>query len=331
MDERESMDLLHTGSLIVCHELAKLGLREITAELQARHKCSLNPGKFLAQLVCAVIMNTKTARDFPYTPELVQHRFLRLQGSFPDSLPYDYAEFCRMLAVIGREAEAIQAMLYRLNAEAAGSSTQAELYYSTEYFVFSNPDPDDTLHYGFSAQSGYVRLIMNGQGLPVAFDLAPDTASGKVRKQELQALTERLQQDFNLTVTTLRPRVKAEQAEARSHISRTLRLLKMLLTSQLVFGQEEHQARGMMTVCLLALLVLRKLDDQTAGVLPKKNRTDKTIAALKSLTALPVNEEYCIRSFCRSDITKTLQQSAGLLFLSNDVISLQEIQDKALF
>lgn len=181
--------LFNGGYLFLQQIYYELGINKICIDIQNKYKFTYDLNDILSKLIFGRILFPKSkAATFELSKKFIE------QPSFESHQMY------RALEVLAKENDFIQSQLYK-NSEKVTNRNKGILYYDCTNFFFEITESDGLKQYGRSKESRpnpivQMGLFMDGDGIPLAFDLT----SGNTNEQvTLKPLEKKLHKDFELS------------------------------------------------------------------------------------------------------------------------------------
>lgn len=177
------------GYLFLQDIYSKLGLAEICRDIQARGKAGYDLDAILSRLVYGRILEPSSKRaTFEFSRELIERP------------AFEAHQVYRALGVLAESSEEIQRRVFESSRGLVRRRCRT-LYYDCTNYYFEITEEDGFRRYGPSKEHRPnpivgMGLMMDGDGLPVAFDLYPGNES---EQPTLVPLEERLEGDFKLS------------------------------------------------------------------------------------------------------------------------------------
>jgi len=181
--------LFNGGYLFLQQIYHELGLHKICNDIQKRYKFTYDLNDILAKLTFGRILfpNSKAAT-------------FELSKKFIEEPNFESHQIYRALEVLAKENDFIQSQLYK-NSEKVTQRNKGILYYDCTNFFFEITESDGLKQYGRSKENRpnpiiQMGLFMDGDGMPLAFDLTPGNTSEQIT---LRPLEKKLHKDFELS------------------------------------------------------------------------------------------------------------------------------------
>lgn len=175
------------GYLFLQSICSQLRLDNICRNIKNRHNFDYNIHDILCHLIYSRILHPSSKRSsFGYAQ------------SFLKKPSYNLHTVYRSLSVLAKESDYIQAEVYRNSHHLIQRNTQI-LYYDCTNYYFEIEEDDDLRKYGKSKEHRpnpivTMGLFMDGNGIPLAFDMYP----GNLNEQKtLKPLEQKLIRDFD--------------------------------------------------------------------------------------------------------------------------------------
>ena len=166
----------------------KLGLNKICDEIKKRHAFEYDLNEILSKLVYSRIIYPSSKLS-TYAQS----------GKFLEQPNFDLHNIYRALSVLADENDYIQSELYK-NSSKVSERNSTVLYYDCTNFFFEKEEEDQLKKYGKSKQHQPLPLVgmglfMDGDGIPLAFDIFP---GNKNEQPTLKPLEQKVIRDFGL-------------------------------------------------------------------------------------------------------------------------------------
>lgn len=177
------------GFLFIQQLYYQLGLDKICKTIQDKYKFEFDLNTILSQLIYSRILFPGSKRKACETAK-----------EYLDSPNIELHTIYRALEIIAQESDFIQAQVYK-NSKKVVSRNEKILYYDCTNFFFEIEEEDDFRKYGKSKENRpnpivQMGLFMDGNGIPLAFDLT----SGNTNEQvTLKPLEKKVIKDFSLS------------------------------------------------------------------------------------------------------------------------------------
>ena len=177
------------GYLFIKQIYNKVGLPEICNEIERKYKFQFQLNEVLAQLIFSRIL-------FPGS----KLEAFRQKDNYIESSTIQLQHFYRALEVITKENDFIQAELYRGSQKVFKRDSKI-LYYDCTNFFFEIEQEDGIRQYGHSKENRpnpivQMGLFMDGNGIPLAFDITPGNTNEQVTMKPLE---QKIIKDFKLS------------------------------------------------------------------------------------------------------------------------------------
>lgn len=186
---KDKQVLFNGGYLFLQQIYHELGLYNICNDIQKRYKFTYDLNDILAKLVFGRILFPKSkAATF------------ELSKKFIEQPNFDSHQIYRALEVLAKENDFIQSQLYK-NSEKISVRNKGILYYDCTNFFFEITESNGLKQYGHSKENRpnpivQMGLFMDGDGMPLAFELTPGNTSEQIT---LRPLEKKLHKDFELS------------------------------------------------------------------------------------------------------------------------------------
>lgn len=167
----------------------ELGLDKICNTIAKKYKFSYDLNSILSRLIFGRII-------FPSSKLAT----FELSKKFVEQPNFDLHQIYRALEIIAKESDYIQSQLYK-NSEKVSKRNKGILYYDCTNYFFEITQSEGLKQYGRSKENRpnpivQMGLFMDGDGIPLAFDLTP----GNTNEQgTLKPLEKKLHSDFELS------------------------------------------------------------------------------------------------------------------------------------
>lgn len=177
------------GYLFLQQLYYQLELDKICKKIQEKYKIEFDLNGILSQLIFSRVLYPGSKREAFYT----MHKYL-------EAPQVELHHFYRALAVLSKESTRIQSQLYK-NSQKVRPRNNRILYYDCTNFFFEIEEEDELRKYGKSKENRpnpivQMGLFMDGDGLPLAFDLARGSAN---EQTTLKPLERKLLDDFSMS------------------------------------------------------------------------------------------------------------------------------------
>lgn len=185
--EKNTMISFNCGYLFLQSICSQLRLDNICRNMKYRHNFEYNIQHIFSDLIFTRILYPSSKRS---SFEFAQ--------SFLHKPSYDLHSIYRSLSVLAQESDYIQAELYR-NSHHLIDRNSRILYYDCTNYYFEIEEEDDDRKYGKSKEHRpnpivTMGLFMDGNGIPLAFDIFP----GNLNEQKtLKPLEQKVIRDFD--------------------------------------------------------------------------------------------------------------------------------------
>ena len=181
--------LFAAGYLFLQQLYARLNLKNLLRNMKSRHHYEFDLDAILSDLVYARILHPCSKRASYKTCQ-----------SFLEPPKYQPHDVYRALSILALESEAIQSELYK-NSQFITPRNQRVLYYDCTNYYFEIEQEDTLRKYGKSKEHRpnpivQMGLFMDGNGLPLAFDLFPGNQN---EQPSLRPLEQTIIRDFDLS------------------------------------------------------------------------------------------------------------------------------------
>lgn len=164
----------------------KLRLNEICNDISDRHQFKFDLNNVLSNLVYSRII-------YPSS----KLKTLELSKKFLEQPNFEYQHIERALPILCKEIDFIQSELYK-NSSKYSKRNNNILYYDCTNYYFEIEQEDDFRKYGKSKENRpnplvQMGLFMDGDGIPLAFDITPGNQN---EQTTLQPLEKKIIEDF---------------------------------------------------------------------------------------------------------------------------------------
>ena len=176
----------HCGYLFLQKIYHELGLHKISADISKRYKFEYDLDNILSRLIYGRVLNpTSKLGTMEYAKKLIEQPKFELHHIY------------RALEVLAKENDFIQAELYK-NSLKLSKRNDRILYYDCTNYFFEIEEEDDFRKYGHSKENRpnpivQMGLFLDGDGIPLAFCLAPGSAN---EQTTLKPLEKKIIHDF---------------------------------------------------------------------------------------------------------------------------------------
>ena len=176
----------HCGYLFLRKIYHELRLHKICTEISKKYKFEYDLDNILSRLVYGRILNpTSKLGTMEYAKKLIEQPKFELHHIY------------RALEVLAKENDFIQAELYK-NSLKLSKRNDRILYYDCTNYFFEIEEEDDFRKYGHSKENRpnpivQMGLFLDGDGIPLAFCLAPGSAN---EQTTLKPLEKKIIHDF---------------------------------------------------------------------------------------------------------------------------------------
>lgn len=187
--DKDKQVLFNGGYLFLQQIYHELGIHKIMSDIQDKYKFTYDLNDILAKLIYGRIL-------FPRSKAAT----FELSKKFIEQPNFEPHQMYRALEVLAKENDFIQSALYK-NSEKVANRNKGILYYDCTNFFFEITESDGLKQYGRSKENRpnpivQLGLFMDGNGMPLAFDLTPGNTSEQVT---LRPLEKKLHKDFELS------------------------------------------------------------------------------------------------------------------------------------
>ena len=176
----------NAGYLFLQDIYYKLKLNKICDAIKEKHQFKFDLNDILSKLIYSRII-------FPAS----KLKTLELSKNFLEQPNFEYQHIERALPVICKNTDFIQAELYK-NSDKYMKRNNKVLYYDCTNYYFEIEEEDGLKEYGKSKENRpnpivQMGLFMDGNGIPLAFDITPGSTN---EQKTLQPLEEKIIRDF---------------------------------------------------------------------------------------------------------------------------------------
>ena len=184
--EKNIQNSFNVGYLFLQDIYYKLGLNNICEEISNKHQFKFDLNDILSKLIYSRII-------FPAS----KLKTLELSKKFIEQPNFDYQHIERALPIICEEMDFIQSELYKNSCKYMERNNNI-LYYDCTNYYFEIEEESGLRQYGKSKENRpnpivQMGLFMDGNGIPLAFDITPGNTNEQVT---LQPLEEKIINDF---------------------------------------------------------------------------------------------------------------------------------------
>lgn len=192
---KDKQQLFNGGYLFLQDIYYALGMDKICRDISDRYKFEFNLNEILSYLVYSRII-------YPAS-KLATHK---LACKYIEQPSFNLQHIYRALEILARENDFIQAELYK-NSHKIYARNKGVLFYDCTNYYFEIEIDDDFRKYGYSKENKpnpivQMGLFMDGNGVPLAFDLTPGNTNEQIT---LKPLEKKILKDFgveNIVVCT---------------------------------------------------------------------------------------------------------------------------------
>lgn len=186
---KEKQVLFNGGYLFLQQIYYELGLDKICKTIEKKYKFTYDLNDILSKLIFGRVIFPKS--------KLATYE---LSKKFIEQPNFEIHHIYRALEVITKENDYIQSQLYK-NSEKISKRNKGILYYDCTNFFFETTESEGLKQYVRSKESRpnpivQMGLFMDGDGVPLAFDLTPGNTNEQVT---LKPLEKKLHEDFELS------------------------------------------------------------------------------------------------------------------------------------
>ncbi len=166
-----------------------LNLDKVCLEISEKYKFAYDINKILKDLIFSRIIYPSSKLST-----------YKLAKNFLEQPNYELHDVYRSLSILAKEIDSIQSKLYKNSSRLIKRNTKVLYYDCTNYF-FEIEKEDELRKYGVSKEHRpnpivQMGLFMDGNGLPLAFNINPGNTSEQVTVRPLE---EKIIKDFNLS------------------------------------------------------------------------------------------------------------------------------------
>lgn len=166
-----------------------LNLDKVCLEISEKYKFAYDINKILKDLIFSRIIYPSSKLST-----------YKLAKNFLEQPNYELHDVYRSLSILAKEMDSIQSKLYKNSSRLIKRNTKVLYYDCTNYF-FEIEKEDELRKYGVSKEHRpnpivQMGLFMDGNGLPLAFNINPGNTSEQVTVRPLE---EKIIKDFNLS------------------------------------------------------------------------------------------------------------------------------------
>ena len=183
---KDTQVLFNGGYLFLEKLFYEFGLNKICESIQANSKADYSLTDILSRLVYGRIL-------FPGSKQ----KTYSMLDHFLEPASFELHDLYRALTVLGEHSEEIQSQLYK-NTHQIQKRNSSVLYYDCTNYFFEIQQEDDLRKYGHCKEHRpnpivQMGLMMDSDGIPLAFDIHPGNTSEQVT---LTPLEERIERDY---------------------------------------------------------------------------------------------------------------------------------------
>jgi hypothetical protein len=187
--KKEMQQSFNGGYLFLQKIYHELGLHKISAEISKRHNFTYNLDSILSRLLYGRII-------FPGSKLSTYN----LSSTFLEKPDFDIQHIYRALEVISKEADFIQAELYK-NSHKISKRNSGILYYDCTNYFFEIEQEHGLKQYGYSKEHKpnpivQMGLFMDSEGIPLAFNITKGNTNEQLT---LKPLEQKILDDFKLS------------------------------------------------------------------------------------------------------------------------------------
>jgi len=187
--EKDQRRLFNVGYLFLQALMTVLRFDNIVRNIKKRHKFKFDLEAILEDLIFARILEPASKR--------ASYEFCK---SLLEPPKYELQDVYRALSVLAEESDYIQAEVYK-NSQFLHHRNTSVLYYDCTNYYFEIEQEDELRKYGKSKENRPnpivgMGLFMDGDGIPLAFDLHPGNQNEQLT---LKPLEQKVIRDFGVT------------------------------------------------------------------------------------------------------------------------------------
>ena len=176
--EKNIQTSFNIGYLFLQKIYYKLGLHNICEEISSRHQFKFDLNNILSNLIYSRVI-------FPAS----KLKTLELSKRFLEQPNFDYQHIERALPIICEEMDFIQSELYKNSCKYIERNNKI-LYYDCTNYYFEIEEDSGLKQYGKSKENRpnpivQMGLFMDGNGIPLAFDITPGNTNEQITMQGL--------------------------------------------------------------------------------------------------------------------------------------------------
>ena len=187
--DKNKRSSFNVGYLFLQDIYYALKLNDICKQITDRHQFKFDFNDILSKLIYSRII-------FPAS----KLKTLELSKNFIEQPNFDYQHIERALPIISKEIDFIQSELYK-NSLKYSERNNNILYYDCTNYYFESEQEDGLKQYGKSKENKpspivQMGLFMDGDGIPLAFDITPGNTNEQVT---LKPLEQKIIDDFKFS------------------------------------------------------------------------------------------------------------------------------------
>jgi transposase len=185
--DKDKNNFYNGGYLFLQKIYYDLGINNICEDITNKYQFKFDLNNILSRLVYSRII-------YPSS----KLKTLELSNNFIEQPNFEYQHILRALEIISKESDFIQSELYK-NSSKYSARNNKILYYDCTNFFFEIEEEDGLKQYGKSKENRpnpivQMGLFMDGDGIPLAFDITPGNTNEQVT---LKPLEQKIINDFN--------------------------------------------------------------------------------------------------------------------------------------
>ncbi len=190
--QKDEQHRFNGGYLFLQKIYHELGIDKICKEISDKYKFEYNLDSILSRLLYGrILFPSSKLSTYELSSELIEPRDFELQHIY------------RSLEVIAKETDLIQSSLYR-NSLKINKRNTGVLYYDCTNYFFEIEEEEGLKQYGPAKDHKpnpivQMGLFMDGNGVPLAFDINEGNMNEQLTLQPLQPLEEKILSDFKLS------------------------------------------------------------------------------------------------------------------------------------
>lgn len=185
--DKNSQNTYNGGYLFLQKIYYDLGINNISKDIVDKYQFKFDLNNILSRLIYSRII-------YPSS----KLKTLELSNNFIEQPNFEYQHILRALEIISKESDFIQSELYK-NSSNYSLRNNKILYYDCTNFFFEIEEENGLKQYGKSKENRpnpiiQMGLFMDGDGIPLAFDITPGNTNEQVT---LKPLEQKIINDFN--------------------------------------------------------------------------------------------------------------------------------------